>query len=107
MNKWPILVLVFFYGCQDTAELEKDWISTTVEEKTEAYILKKKKECLEKLLERVQLVADSIITRESRFDLPDSLNIPEKRNRPGQPNVSFPEFEKPSEIEQNRLDSLN
>ena len=88
-------LILFLLGCGDEADLEKEWIQNEVAKKAREYERKKTLQCREELIEQVLKDADSIVLIRSRFDIPDSLVVPEKQLRPGKPEVDFPDFKKP------------
>lgn len=96
---WIGIITMTFFACTDEEAREQEWISKTVQEKLDDFSAKKKIECRESLIQRVLQAADSIMLLESRFDVPDSLKVPEKKNRPDVPEVEFPDYQKPKVIE--------
>jgi hypothetical protein len=94
--RWVAAFLVLFiFACDDETNLEHEWIQNEVAKKTQDYKTKKTLQCREELIEQVLKDADSIVLVRSRFDIPDSLVVPEKQLRPGKPEVAFPDFKKP------------
>ena len=96
---WFVLVAFLLFACTDEEAREQEWIDKTVQEKLDDFRAKKKIDCRESLIQRVLQAADSIMLLESRFDVPDSLNVPEKKSRPDVPAVEFPDYQKPKVIE--------
>lgn len=68
----------------------------------------KRNQCIDRLLDRAEKGADSIMLKDAFFDIPDSLVVPSKQNRPQTPAVEFPEFEKPvaPSIDSINIDSI-
>lgn len=75
---------------------KKALIKKEVQQRLHTYKEERITKCLEDIMDDVIEDADSIVLRNSYFDLPDSLKVPNKRPRPGQPNLPFPDFEKPA-----------
>lgn len=88
------LVLIFL-SCHDEEARKNEWVEQTIVEKVEEYRIKKQRDCHRQLLERIEKDADSIMLSRARFDIPDSLIVPDKKIRPGGPQKQFPEFKKP------------
>ena len=94
----PKLLSLFFLllvACENEEALRQKRISKEVANRLEEFEQIKRNQCIERLLDRAEKSADSIMLKDAFFDAPDSLVVPGKQNRPQAPEVQFPEFEKP------------
>jgi len=89
------ILIIFLVSCHDEEARKQEWIENTIVEKIEEYKQKKYKDCHNQLLEKIGHDADSIMLIRARFDIPDSLIVPDKKQRPGGPQTKFPDFKKP------------
>ncbi len=93
--KFIPLCLLLLLSCENEESLRQKRISKEVESRLEEFQKIKRNQCIERLLDRAEKSADSIMLKDAFFDVPDSLIVPNKQNRPQTPEVQFPEFEKP------------
>ena len=92
---YTILSLCLLSCVDEQAERSK-LIRAEVQKRLNTYQQERMDKCLEEIMEDVITDADSVVLRNSYFDIPDSLKAPGKRLRPAQPHTPFPDFEKPS-----------
>ena len=86
---------LFIYSCSNP-ELEKQaLIDSEVGIKLDGYKTTRMDKCKSDIMRKVIEDADSIMLKMAFRDFPDSLHVPEKRNRPEAPMDDLPEFETP------------
>lgn len=82
-------------ACNDQNKIQ-DAALQKYNERKEEFIKTNITECARKYLELAELTADSILIRESKASKYDSLTIPVDTFKPSNPNIQFPEYQKPT-----------
>lgn len=98
-----IISIVSFLSCQNEAEMRQAYIENGVRERLEQYRSEAMKKCRSELMREVIEKADSVMLKDAYFDIPDSLNVPSKRDRPEKPNAPLPEFQKPTSPDSQKI----
>lgn len=103
-----ISILVICLGCVDENAIRQQRIEKEVDQRLEEFASIRNHQCIERIVNRAILAADSIMLKEAIFDIPDSLTVPDKQTRPERPEIEFPEFNKPlaPEIDSTKKDSV-
>lgn len=90
------------FSCTDEQAVKQALIQQEVDAKLDKYKSERIRVCREKIMHDVIAAADSVMLRNAYFDIPDTLKVPVKKQRPNQPNTPFPKYEKPKPV----IDSL-
>ena len=103
-----ISILVISLGCVDENAIRQQRIEKEIDQRLEEFASIRNRQCIERIVNRAILAADSIMLKEAIFDIPDSLTVPDKQTRPERPEIDFPEFNKPiaPDIDSMKKDSV-
>lgn len=93
--KMMILGMFVFMSCKDKATLTQELVREKLEALKMQYQNEKVQECDQRIQEKLDHIADSVLIVLSKKIKYDSLTIPYDSIRPEKPDIEFPEYRKP------------
>lgn len=85
--------------CKNASRKSDIMVQTQLTELRQVFIKEKTMECNKKLMQEIELQADSILIYLSKRTKYDSLRIPHDSIRPEKPSIEFPKYRNPEKPE--------